>query len=291
MPRSRLRRIVAAAPWPVKLGGKLILARLPVSNDRWARLTLFKHGAMDDPAYAYGVFTKHFERASPRAGFVALELGPGDSAFSAVIAAAYGARRTYLIDVDDFACRDVELYLDMARFLRHRGLPAPDLTGVRSLDEVLARCSAGYLTDGVASLRQLPDGSIDFSWSHAVLEHVRKAELPVMLRELHRVTALGGASSHVIDLEDHLAHALNNLRFPEGVWESRLFAESGFYTNRMRRSQLLELFQSTGFEIEVVAEDRWERLPTSRAALAEEFRRLEEDELGVRGVEVVLTRL
>jgi len=286
--RSRLRRGAATAPWRLKLAAKLVLARLPVAYGSWSRLTLFKHGTMDEPAYAEGVFRRHLERVAPRDAYVALELGPGDTAFTAVVAAYLGAARTVLVDVGPFARRDVEGYRKMARYLAAAGLSGPELEDAQSFEEMLERCSAEYLVGGLESLRSLGDGSVDFSFSHAVLEHVRAGELPALLRELRRVTATGGASSHVIDLQDHLAHGLNNLRFSDRVWESRLFASSGFYTNRVRRSDLLRLFDETGFETEVVAEARWERLPTPRARLAPRFRSLSDDDLLVHNLEVVL---
>ena len=271
----------------MKLAGKLVLSRLRLGYGFWSRLTLFKHGTMDEPAYAEEVFLRHFERVTPSAGFVALELGPGDTVFSALIAHALGASRVVLVDVGRFALDDVAPYQEMAAYLAARGLPAPDLQGVRSLDDVLARCSATYLTGGLDSLRGLEARSVDFSFSHAVLEHVRAAELPELLRELCRVTAPGGGSSHVIDLEDHFAHALNNLRFSDRVWESKLFASSGFYTNRVRSSELVDLFEEAGFDVEVVAQARWPDLPTPRAKLAPRFRSASEDDLLVHNVELV----
>jgi hypothetical protein len=286
--RSRARAAVAGAPWRLKLAAKLVLARLPVEYGTWSRMTLFKHGTMDEPDYAEGVFRRHLERVSPPAGFTVLELGPGDTAFTAVVARALGAERSLLVDVGPFARRDVEPYRELARRLARRGLPAPDLEGAETFDDLLEGCSATYLTGGLASLQALDAGFVDLSFSHAVLEHVRAAELPAVLRELRRIASPDGGSSHVIDLQDHLAHALNNLRFSERVWESRLFASSGFYTNRLRRSQLLELFADAGFDAEVVDEARWEQPPTPRARLAEPFRSAAEDDLLVHNLEVVL---
>jgi hypothetical protein len=282
---------VESAPWRLKLAAKLVLARLPVGYGVWSRLTLFKHGSMDEPAYAEAVFRRHLDRVSPSDGYTVLELGPGDTVFTAVAAAALGAARTILVDAGPFARQDVEAYREMARHLEREGLPAPDLEEADTFEQVLERCSADYLTGGVQSLRTLSNASVDFSFSHAVLEHVRAGELPVLLRELRRVTAPSGASSHVIDLEDHLAHALNNLRFSDRVWESRPFTSSGFYTNRLRRSDLLRLFQQADFDAEVVAEARWERLPTPRKRLAPRFRFASEDDLLVHNLEVVLRPL
>ncbi len=279
-------------PWPVKIVAKLILSRLPVSYQFWERLHLFKYGDMDQPEHALSLFRAHFERAplarKPSGGFVVLELGPGDSLFSALIAKAFGASTTYLVDKGSYAREDLKSYREMAALLRETTGSAIDLNGCRTLQDVLGRCSAHYLTDGVASLRSLPEGSVDFIWSHHVLEHVRRGEFVPLLRELRRVQQGTGSSCHSIDLQDHLSAALNNLRFREGVWESDFMAKSGFYTNRLRYSELLQIFQQAGFEVEVLSVDRWPTLPTAREKLAPPFRDLPEEELAVSKFSVLL---
>jgi hypothetical protein len=117
---------------------------------------------------------------------------------------------------------------------------------------------------------------------------VARSELPSLARELRRIVRDDGICSHCIDLKDHLSGGLNNLRFPERIWESSLFADSGFYTNRMRVSGLRETFASAGFEVDVVTAVRWGSVPLARPKLALEFRDLPEDDLLVSDVDFVL---
>ena len=138
------------------------------------------------------------------------------------------------------------------------------------------------------SLQALPDASVDFVFSQAVLEHVRRHEFDQTLREIHRILKPDGVSTHVIDLRDHLDSSLNNLRFPERTWELELFAGSGFYTNRLRVNELLEVFASAGFEAEILSQSAWENLPLARQALAPRFRPLPDDILRISGVTVRL---
>ena len=152
---------------------------------------------------------------------------------------------------------------------------------------MLERCSATYLTDGLDSLRGLEDGSVDFSFSHAVLEHVRVAELPALVSELRRVTADGGGSSHVVDLEDHFAHALNNLRFSDRVWESSSSPIRASTPIAYGAPSSSTCSADAGFDVEVVAEARWPALPTPRSKLAPRFRAASEDDLLVHNVELV----
>ncbi|MGB1548645.1 MAG: methyltransferase, partial [Alphaproteobacteria bacterium] len=51
-----------AIPWWIKIAGKLVLSRLPVSFRAWRRLGLFLPGAMQSPAYAIAVFQRHFQQ-------------------------------------------------------------------------------------------------------------------------------------------------------------------------------------------------------------------------------------
>jgi hypothetical protein len=63
---------------------------------------------------------------------------------------------------------------------------------------------------------------------------------------------------------------------------------SGFYTNRIQFSQMLDLFQKAGFNAEVITVRRWDELPTPRTELSKEFRQLSDEELCVSGFSVVL---
>lgn len=91
---------------------------------------------MDDPTVSLENFTLHLNTAgftiregriqsdiAPGGGdgFVVLELGPGDSLYTALVAYGYGAARCYLIDGGDYANRNVDDYRAVARRLAGRG--------------------------------------------------------------------------------------------------------------------------------------------------------------------------
>ena len=280
-------------PWYGKIAAKLILSRLPAGYNTWRKLNLFAHGAMQEPAYAYGVFRKHFERSdfsSKEGGFVALEVGPGDSLFSAIVATAHGASGCYLIDAAPFATEDLAAYRDLVDYLRLQNLPVPVLDEISDLAGILRSCNAIYGTRGLHSLRDIPSESVDFIWSQAALEHIRRHEFLDTMRELHRVLRAGGVCSHRIDLKDHLAGALNNMRFAARLWEADWMARSGFYTNRLRHSEMIDVFRQAGFAVEVVATSQWDHLPTPRHSMAEEFRRFGDEDLLVKDFDVLLRR-
>jgi predicted SAM-dependent methyltransferase len=277
-------------PWWGKIGAKLLLSRFPLKYSFWKKLALFEHGNMDNCIYAYEIFKQHFERVGGinKKGFVSLELGPGDSLLSAMVSRAFGGASSYLVDVGAFASIDLQPYLDMASFLEAKGLPTINIDSSNSLEEVMIACNAQYSTLGLSSLRNIPEQSVDFIWSNAVLEHIKRADFLDILRELRRIIRSNGVCSHQIDLRDHMGGALNHLRFSEQVWESDFMANSGFYTNRIPYSEMLNLFRKAEFMVEVVDRKSWHSLPTPRSKLSKKFQLLSDEELCISGFTVLL---
>lgn len=278
-------------PWWGRIAAKAILSRLPVDYNFWKRVHLFECGAMQEPSYAHGVFRKHFDAVQSQKTlkeFVGLELGPGDSLLSAMVARAYGASAYYLVDAGAFAQADVKRYRAMAEFLEAKELSTVEVDNGMSVEAILAASGATYGTSGLSSLRAIPDGSVDFVWSHTVLQHIKRDEFLATMRELRRQLRDDGICSHWVDLQDCLGGALNNLRFSESVWESPFMAGSGFYTNRIRYSEMLGLFKEAGFNAEVITLKRWEGLPTARSKLSLAFRNLSNEDLCVRVFHVIL---
>jgi SAM-dependent methyltransferase len=279
--------------WAFKIIAKIIFSRLPLPYSFWRSLSLFRHGSMDSSEYPVKIFNLHLKRAFPHGlpfGAVILELGPGDSLASALMGYASGALKTYLVDVGSFARNDVTFYQTLATDLCNKGLQCPDISDAFSLDDILQASNAIYLTNGLSSLRMIPSDSVDFVWSHSVLEHVRKDELAAALVELQRILKPGSRSSHNIDFQDHLAHSLNNLRFSELLWESNLFAKSGFYTNRVPAIQMHKMFQEIGLKILSEEFGKWDELPIHRRSLHADFTKYTDEELCNRTSHVLLQK-
>jgi len=279
--RSR-ERVRSAIPWWAKLAVKLAIARLPVHYTVARSLALAKHGGMDRPAWAYKTFRQHFDNADFHAktgGFTLLEMGPGDSLFSALIAKSLGASAVWLVDVDSFANLDVNLYRRMTQFLAEQGLTPPDLSAATSIDDVLTACSAHYLTNGLASWRQIASGSMDFIFSNTVLQHIARPEVEQTLAELRRVIHPQGCALHAIDFRDMMGQSLHHLRFSQALWESRWFRNSGCYTNRFRLPEMLTMIQSAGFDVVSINVDQWSELPIPRSQLAMPYREMSDEYL------------
>lgn len=278
-------------PWYLKIPAKIALSRLPLGARRWQDLNLFRAGGMDHPEYALNTFKKHLDAiGSPDLHErTVLELGPGNSLLTALIARSLGAARTLLVDSELLATPDISVFAQAEGMLAKLGLPVPGVSDTSSMQVVLKRLNADYLTDGLKSLQAIPDGAIDFLFSNAVLEHVRLAEFAIVLKETRRVLKAGGAASHVIDFRDHLQNGLNNLRFSERVWESEFMARSGFYTNRLTWPAMERIFGEAGFTTTPIELQRWPAgLPTPQNRMATPFRERPREELMVMLAHIVL---
>ena len=148
-------RHMQSVPWQVKIAAKIVLARLPFPYQFWEKIGLFKQGGMDRPEYALATFRRHFDGiqfARKADDFVGLELGPGDSLCSALIARTLGASRTFLVDAEFCASTNLNVYRAMEAHLRALGLHPPSLDHCSTMDDISEAIGAEYLTDGARSI-------------------------------------------------------------------------------------------------------------------------------------------
>jgi SAM-dependent methyltransferase len=277
-------------PWQLKIAAKVILSRV-ISHRFLNKAGIFKTNEMEDAGYAIRVFRRHFQNAvfaRKDQPFVALELGPGRSVSSVVIARAYGAGAAYAVDITPFAVDDINHYHLLDLYLRELGLDPPSLAQCFDLNGVLKTCNGQYLSNGLESLKSIPTGSVDFVFSHTVLQHVRRKDFVPLLAELRRIQRRDGVGSHTVSIADIVGGNLNDLRFRQGTWESEFMANSGFYTNRIRYHEFLDGFRRVGFVPEVYRIARWDTLPTPRSKMASEFAALPDADLKVSGFDVYL---
>ncbi len=278
-------------PWWLKIGVKIILSRLPISYRVWQKLKIFRHGLMDEPGYAFSIFTRHYNCAdfeNKDDDFVMLELGPGDSISSGVIARCFGAKKSYLVDKGNDAIVSSKSYIPLFEHLKEQFSNIDTCNDELTIEELIAKWEIDYLTDGLDSLRQLPDASINYLWSQSVLEHIRKSEFSAYIKEFRRLVTNNGVSVHGVDLKDHLSYSHNNFRFSEDVWESEFMANSGFYTNRILFSEMMSMFEANGFEATAINIKRWNNIPTPRKKLASDFNNVSDEDLLITEFDVVL---
>jgi len=131
-------------------------------------------------------------------------------------------------------------------------------------------------------MRILKDKSVDYIFSHSVMEHIRKSDIDELINEMYRVLADDGLISHNINYKDHLEESLNNLRFSEKIWESDFFAKSGFYTNRIPAVEMHKKFTRKGFKILIENFGSWPKLPIKRKYIHRDFNLFTDKDLNNR---------
>lgn len=281
--------------WALKIFAKLILARLPFGYRFWTRLNVFKHGDMDECDYAYGVLNRHIAYSSVPIGdnWKGLELGPGDGVMSALLATLKYNASIDLVDAGDFINKDVASYEDkLERFLDEgASLQLQGLNFSRDMQALLTSVNSDYFSDGLASLKAMPTGSYSFVFSQAVLEHIRRDEFYETMAECYRILAPDGAMSHVVDYKDHMGGALNNMRFPSRIWEAEWFAsESGFYTNRIKCSEMIQVCEEVGFSVTLTSKKMFHHRVIASSELAPEFRSVSLEDLMISGAHLVMKK-
>lgn len=281
-------------PWWAKIAAKIVLSRVLPGYGLRRKLGLFLHGNLDSNVTQHRDFVKNVlalhERITETKAQALLELGSGNSLGTALFAAAEGVSRVWLTDVGDFAESGMDFYRRLAALeeTAHPGFSAQiDFSGRAAM---LRSLNATYLTTGTLSLAAIPAGSLDLILSTAVLEHVGRSEFATLAREMMRALRAGGTAYHEVDLMDHLGGAQNNLRFPERMWESSLMAGSGFYTNRLRCCEIIEIMRDAGFEVALARVARWPVAPTPRVALASAFGKFPDDEMRIANFGMILRK-
>jgi hypothetical protein len=266
----------APVPWWLKIAGKVVLSRLPLSHSAWSWLNIFRHSyTSDNPTQqvlALEGRIKWYRERTGRIPDTVLEIGPGENTTCAVVYKAMGVRRVILLDVGDFGTRDLEAYRRVAAAAAQRSLLPPDLDGADTREEIFRRCGTEYHTGGLADLQRLPSACADLVSSLAVVEHIRRRELPPTFVEMQRVMKDDAIACHWVDFQDHLGGRLANLRFSPAVWESEFMAGSGFYTNRVSPSQLVTILRDAGLDIEIENRGVWAEPAATRANIARELR-------------------
>ena len=199
----------------------------------------------------------------------ALEIGHGRTPLTALSLATVFDR---VIGADVYRHREDGIH-DSARFfitLSEQGLAVPPPNGkAHAVASVLERTLFHH---GEAQQVPLPEDSVDFCYSHMVLEHV--TDMPALARYLAGVMRPGGVMVHEIDHQDHQDLSHINFEFLNHSQEE--WAAMGNEGNLLRINDFIDLFQKSGFDVQVL--DREVRIvrPTS---LHPSWRRYKDEDL------------
>lgn len=192
-----------------------------------------------------------------------LEIGTGWFPIIPLMLRAAGVERVYLADahrlMDIGTLRAAQAYV-RSNERRIADRLEIDPARVRSvtdagrdsgdLETELARLGFVYLAPFEAARSPQVDAVI----SQTVFEHISPAELKTLMLELKPGLKSDGLMSHGIDntdhrrIKDHRVDSFDFLRYSDSVWRL-LCLNPQDYTNRLRHSDYVELFQRAGYTI------------------------------------------
>ena len=256
-------------------------------------------------AYYYEVWLRHVCTAAHfqcwNAPATVLEIGPGARLGTGLTALLSGVQRYIAFDASAprTAEFDPQLVQELVLLFRQRRNFAPsdrilpttlfpgELFPDEQLTETLSNANLARITrslqecnDLVCCLNDpasLPSHSVDYLFSHSVLEHVE--DLAAMYRTMWRWLRPGGTMTHSIDLSSHGTSKLWNGHWtvPDSVWRM-MRGKRRYFLNREPASTHRGLLEQVGFECK---EFHLTRLPSSlrRTDLAPQFRQMSESDL------------
>tara|TARA_B100000768_G_C11281737_1_gene379019 strand:- start:2754 stop:3632 length:879 start_codon:yes stop_codon:yes gene_type:complete len=265
--------------WPIIIFFKILLFYIPILKRVLKFMGFYSPGKMLDTSYAIKTYMLHqnaydefCNTASSKKTM--LEIGPGGSNLSSFIAHLKGFSRSVLIDIEPLHKNVLKNSEDNFNKIKFDLLDSKKFHPDESF-KIIGFNDINYehMSEGSSSLEKLPSNSIDFLWSHSVLQHIHINALNKLLKEMHRVLKPEGIMSHKIDLKDCIAYGLNNMRFSDNVWHSDLFFNSGFYTNRIRKDELLNYFILNDFEIIKEEHTFFNKIPLQITSCSEDIQK------------------
>lgn len=280
-----------------------------------------KPGGTIDAEHCYALFLRHYlrlrrHRAVPGVPATVAELGPGSSIGMGLAALLAGAERYVALDVEahrtggrDLAVLDrlVELFRARTPAPNHgrysRIFPPPGDAGFPA--ELEPALAASLAPESLARLRAdvrdgrgervryvapwsdpacLPPGSVDWLFSHSVLEHVD--DLDGVYAAMASWLAPGGLMTHLVDFWSHdLTVAWNgHWAINDRLWRL-MRGRRPYLLNRAWRRQHLEHLEANGF---TVVERRSDGLVPEM--LAEPFRAMPDEDARTRMAFIVARR-
>ena len=240
---------------------KILAFHVKILKKILVKFNFYKTGKANNPEYINKIiprYIKYFQKIPIKRKKVVCEIGPGNSLFASLIFLKLGACRYFAVDSEINATSDPKFYIDsinpinsiIKKFLpyKFKNQNKSENFGYNkmTLTELFKKNNIKYLCNGVESFKNISSNSVDFVWSHSVMQHIYLSELETLISEIFRIIKPGGLTVHHIDLKDCINRSVNNFLFPEKIWESELFHKAGFYTNRVRSKEFNDIFIKSG---------------------------------------------
>lgn len=225
-----------------------------------------------------------------------LEIGPGTNLGVGLIFALTGAEKYFGLDIymdpQLFAAAQYEAipYLLELVAVGQRLRPADTVMTVKNGTVEFAKDRIEYLYPRQSYDIPLANGSLDYVFSHATMEHVADPERTV--QAIHRVLVKGGLTAHQIDMRDHadFAKPLEFLKVDDEAWKAQGpgRAHVAWNLNRWRLSDFRSAFERAGFRIVKLEVNATFPVDEAlRRTLAPRFQAYSVDDLSATGVLIV----
>jgi len=214
-------------------------------------------GIENDAAQAAALVTLLEQHLDVRDASI-LEIGPGQTDLPLQLLKERGARRVVAVDIEEYR----SAWPIGVEFRLYDGSRLP-----------------------------FADGEFDTIFSNDVLEHVRHPAR--ILAEATRVLRRGGRMFHRVDVRIHYheagKHSADDLRYSDLLWKAMTWNRSAF-TNRLRYSEWLRLFESNPLKVLDVKASRVEALRKVHAERSW-LRHRDLDDVMITSFEIVLERV
>lgn len=283
------RKIKNCIPWQLRLQMQLLLAKHPKMRGLLKARRDVRDYNRDFMAFLDDMKINDME------GKTICELGPGEHLVHAAICYQMGAKKQYLVDIDELAGvdkvisedeKDAMVLKDMHRKIRE----LPEMGPQMRWREYLEMLGAEYYTDGLEGYRRVPVRSVDLLYSNTVLQHIRKNIFEESVAEMRRMLKPNGKAYHTVDLKDMIGGRKNHLRFKENEWEDAAHYRMACYTNRYQCGEMCDIFKRNGFRITWLERSYFKETPIRRKELDEEYRGIENRELMTSEFKMVMEK-
>jgi len=225
-----------------------------------------------------------------------LEIGPGINLGTGLLFAMGGAEKYYGLDIyrdpDLLGAPQYESIVDLMTRIAPDEItrPATEIMKVADGRVSFDPNRVEYLYPHQSYDIPLPDGSVDYIFSNATLEHVTDPMRTV--EAFARALRTGGVTAHLIDLRDHrdFSHPLEFLKIDDASWQARYKdpAILYLYMNRWRASDFKAAFEKVGFEIlEMRPSSTYPVTEAVRATFQPRFQKDSLEDLSITGLLIV----
>lgn len=233
-----------------------------------------------------------------------LELGPGKSLGTGIAGLISGANKYYALDVTKFADtkKDLKIFNQLVKKFRRqeptdKTWPFPDfILNRKKLTKLLNKKRLQNIQKAILSQNSglgeiqidyfapwenakiIKDGSIDFIFSQATLEHIKN--LDFAYSAMHQWLKPGGYMYHLIDFSSHdICREWNgHWRYSDWVWKI-----CRYHINRKPYSSHIKLLKKYNFKIVFLLKGS-RKSAIKRSALAKSFRKLSNQDLTTNNV-------